>query len=79
MSEKITVTIAHDFGDGEVSETSTSVARLGASEAAALEQVFSQYVAQTLLRIGRYNATQRDEKFPALLAAVVDIASKPGA
>lgn len=72
----ITVTLRHEFGNGESSETSTTIGALGPSEAAALEQLFMTQVTQTLLRIGRHNATQRDPGFPAILAAVAEIAGK---
>ena len=71
---KITVTLRHDFDSGEFSESTTAIGALGASEASALEQLFLTTVTQTLLRVGRHNATVRDPNFPALLAAVVQIA-----
>lgn len=78
---KITVSLVHEFDNGETSSTSTTVGSLGASQASALEQVFLTQVTQTLLRLGRYNAEQRDAAFPAMLQAIIEIAGKqsPGA
>lgn len=71
----IKITLTHTFDNGESSTQSTETGSLGASEAAAMEQHFVRTVAEGQLRLGAYNATQRDPNFPAVMAAVAAIMS----
>jgi hypothetical protein len=70
---RIEVSLKHTFDNGESSVTSTDIGSLPATEAAVLEQVFTHLVVQGLLRIGAYNATQRDPEFAAKLNATQTI------
>ena len=70
---KITISLVHQFDNGQESSTVTTIGALGASEAATLEQTFVPLVQQSLQRLGRYNATVRDPAFPVMLQTVNDI------
>lgn len=65
---RIKVSLTHTFDNGEESTTSTDIGSLPATEAAILEQVFTHVVVQGLLRIGAFNAAQRDPEFATKLA-----------
>jgi hypothetical protein len=73
---QITVTLEHTLDNGETSKTSTTIAALGATQASVLEQIFVTQMTQSLLRIGRYNAIQRDKSFDDVLKQTMEIASK---
>ncbi|MBK7822948.1 MAG: hypothetical protein IPJ61_18360 [Tessaracoccus sp.] len=70
---KITISLVHEFDNGQQSSTVTTIGALGASEAAVLEQTFVPIIQQSLQRLGRFNATVRDANFPAMLTATQDI------
>lgn len=77
---KITISLTHEFDNGESSTTSTQIGALPATEAAVLEQVFLHTVTQGLLRIGAYNASQRDPEFASKLGVTQQIMGlKPAA
>lgn len=76
----IGISLSHDFGNGEESTIATKIGALSATDGAVLEQILTHMVVQSLLRIGAYNATQRDPEFPAKLAAAQSIMGlKPAA
>lgn len=70
---KITISLVHEFDNGQQSSTVTTIGALGASEAAVLEQTFVPIIQQSLQRLGRFNATVRDANFPTMLTATQDI------
>lgn len=70
---KITISLVHQFDNGQESSTVTTIGALGASEAAVLEQTFVPIIQQSLQRLGRFNATVRDANFPGMLSATQDI------
>ena len=70
---KITISLVHEFDNGQQSSTVTTIGALGASEAAVIEQTFVPIIQQSLQRLGRFNATVRDANFPGMLSATQDI------
>lgn len=77
---RIEISLKHTFDNGESSTTTTDIGSLPATEAAVLEQTFTHLVVQGLLRIGAYNAAQRDAEFAAKLSQTQTIMGlKPAA
>ena len=70
---RIIFSITHEFDGGESSTTTSNTGALTASEASAMEQYWTNRVADSLLRMGRYVATRRDPEFAKLLADLTAI------
>ncbi len=77
--EQFEISITRTFADGRKSKISADIGSLSPTDGAVLEQIFVTQGVQGLLRIGRYNAEQRDPAFAPTLAKTLEIFNKSGA
>lgn len=70
---RVIFSITHEFDNGESSTTTSNTGSLTASEASAMEQYWTRKVAEGLLRMGQFVASQRDPAFAKLMADLTAI------